>query len=96
MPGERFGEFVRLTREEYQALAGRYGEDAAREMIEILDNYKGASGKTYRSDYRAILSWVVHKYEEERRQPERGAKENPALQYPQRRYAPGELDDLFE
>jgi hypothetical protein len=28
-------------------------------MIKVLDNYKGASGKTYESDYRAILNWVI-------------------------------------
>ena len=34
-------------------------------MIEILDNYKGQNGKKYKSDYRAILNWVVKRYEEE-------------------------------
>ena len=37
-------------------------------MIEILDNYKGQSEKNrrkYDSDYRAILSWVVERFEEE-------------------------------
>ena len=34
-------------------------------MIEILDNYKGSKGKKYRSDYRAILNWVVNRYNEE-------------------------------
>jgi hypothetical protein len=34
-------------------------------MINALDNYKGAHGKKYASDYRAILSWVVGKYEEQ-------------------------------
>ena len=34
-------------------------------MIEILDNYKGAKGKRYKSDYRAILTWVVDRYNED-------------------------------
>lgn len=37
------------------------------DMIEILDNYKGADpGKRkYTSDYRAILSWVKKRWEED-------------------------------
>ena len=38
---------------------------ATKRMIEILDNYKGSSGKKYSSDYRAILNWVVGRYNEE-------------------------------
>ena len=34
-------------------------------MITVLDNYKGQSGKTYKSDYRAILNWVVERVQEE-------------------------------
>jgi hypothetical protein len=40
-------------------------EERVRRCIEILDNYKGAKGKKYRSDYRAILCWVIDKLEEE-------------------------------
>ncbi len=35
-------------------------------MLDILDNYKDASGKTYKSDYRAVLSWVVKRLEQDR------------------------------
>ena len=34
-------------------------------MIEILNNYKGSKGKKYKSDYMAILNWVVERYNEE-------------------------------
>lgn len=34
-----------------------------------FDNYKGSKGKTYKSDYRAILSWVADKVTKE--QPQR-------------------------
>lgn len=64
---ERYAEFVTMTNAEYQALVEKFGEQQTREMIEILDNYKGAKGKTYRSDYRAILSWVADKYNEKNR-----------------------------
>ena len=61
----KYAEFVTLTRDEYAKLCEEYGEDPAKRMIEILDNYKGAKGKKYKSDYRAILTWVVDRYNEE-------------------------------
>lgn len=61
-----YAEYVSLSETEYGALCKRYGKDAADKMIEILDNYKGADPerRKYVSDYRAILSWVVGRYEE--------------------------------
>mgnify|MGYP006901990299 FL=1 len=48
------------------SLVARLGsEDRTKRAIEILDNYKGATGKTYKSDYRAILNWVIGRLEEE-------------------------------
>lgn len=61
----KYAEFVSLTREEYAKLCEAHGEDGAKRMIEILDNYKGSSGKKYKSDYRTILNWVVDRYNEE-------------------------------
>lgn len=60
-----YAEFVTLTRDEYAKLCEQHGEQPAKRMIEILDNYKGSKGKRYKSDYRAILMWVVDKYNEE-------------------------------
>ena len=60
-----YAEYVSMTNAEYAALVERYGEQAAREMIDILDNYKGSNGKKYKSDYRAILSWVAGRWEEQ-------------------------------
>lgn len=58
-----FAEFVTLTQTEYDTLLTNLeSEQAVKECIAILDNYKGSSGKKYKSDYRAILSWVVDKY----------------------------------
>lgn len=62
---KKFGEFVSMTDTEFKALTDRFGEGPTREMIEALDNYKGSKGKRYKSDYRAILSWVVKRYEED-------------------------------
>jgi hypothetical protein len=50
-----------MTLEEYEKLCNTYGEDITKQCITILDNYKGANGKKYKSDYRAILNWVVDK-----------------------------------
>lgn len=57
-----FAENVKMTNTEFQALIARVKtEKRARRCIDILDNYKGSKWKTYKSDYRAILSWVVDK-----------------------------------
>uniref|UniRef100_A0A6M3IY07 DUF6291 domain-containing protein n=1 Tax=viral metagenome TaxID=1070528 RepID=A0A6M3IY07_9ZZZZ len=56
-----FAEFVLMTKTEHDALIAKYGKSQTEQMIEMLDNYKGSSGKKYKSDYRAILSWVVAK-----------------------------------
>ena len=56
-----FAEFVSMTNAEYEKLVSTYGKKSADQCIQTLDNYKGSSGKKYKSDYRAILSWVVDK-----------------------------------
>jgi len=69
-PKVQLAEFVSMTNAEYDALVERFGESDTKVMIEILDNYKGSSGRTYKSDYRAILSWVVHKLSETKKPKE--------------------------
>lgn len=75
----QYAEFVTMTEREYSSLCERVGERGAKRCIEILDNYKGASGKKYASDYRAILSWVIARYEEE---PEPEPEEPTVYDYP--------------
>ena len=60
-----FAEFVTMTNAEYDKLVSTYGKEFADQCINTLDNYKGSSGKRYRSDYRAILSWVVDKVQKD-------------------------------
>lgn len=55
---------VLLSDEEYKKLSERVGEEHVPELIDILDGYKEAHGATYKSDYRAILNWVIDKYNE--------------------------------
>ena len=63
---QKVSEFVSMTNAEYSALVAKLGETDARRCIEILDNYKGANGKSYKSDYRAILSWVTDRLNKEK------------------------------
>lgn len=78
----KYADFVSLTNAEYEALVAKLGEEGTRRCIEILDNYKGAKGKKYKSDYRAILNWVVERYEEEKRRKQRDKPKtnNPFLE----------------
>lgn len=55
----KYAEFVYMTEKEYKTLESNYGTSNTKNMIEKLNNYKGSKGKKYKSDYRAILSWVV-------------------------------------
>lgn len=61
---KQYAQSVTMTEAEYKSLTDLFTEPVAKEMIEILSNYKGSKGKKYKSDYRAILSWVVDAYKE--------------------------------
>ncbi|NLH52724.1 MAG: hypothetical protein GX459_07755, partial [Bacteroidales bacterium] len=58
---KKYAEYVSLTEEEYQKLCDEHTQANADLFIQILNNYKGAKGKTYKSDYLAILNWVIEK-----------------------------------
>lgn len=60
-----YAEFVRMTETSYNRLVELYGEPFTKACIERLDLYKGSNGKTYKDDYRAILSWVVKRVSED-------------------------------
>jgi hypothetical protein len=57
----QLAEFVKMKESEYNKLIEEHGKPLTDKMIQVLDNYKGANGKKYKSDYRAILNWVVDK-----------------------------------
>lgn len=61
---KHFADFVTMTNVEYEKLVNTYGKKFTDQCIEVLDNYKGSTGKKYISDYRAILSWVINKVKE--------------------------------
>ena len=95
-----YAEFVSLTEEEHQKLIDKHGEQKTKRMIEVLDNYKGANGKKYKSDYRAILSWVIDRVEKEKPQsrgdPNKINKKTDFQKFEQHSYTEDELDRLFE
>lgn len=66
---KKYGDNVYLSGEEFQKLTNAYGPVRVNQIIAKLDNYKGSSGKTYKSDYKAILSWVVKSVTEENKIP---------------------------
>lgn len=65
VPKKMYAENVKMTESEYNNLVERYSEEGARWMITKLDNYKAARGMAYKSDYRAILNWVVKEWQKE-------------------------------
>lgn len=60
----KYAEFVCMTEASHEKLLQAYGKPFTETCISELDNYKGAKGKTYKDDYRAILSWVVDRCKE--------------------------------
>ena len=51
-----YGEFVQLTKEQYQKLIEQFGENGAKEKIENLNIGIGSKGYKYTSHYHTILS----------------------------------------
>ena len=64
-PKKMYAENVKMTESEYKNLVEKYSEEGAQWMITKLDNYKAARGMVYKSDYRAILNWVVKEWQKE-------------------------------
>ncbi len=60
-PKTKYAESVRMYTQEFEELVSTYGKAFAEKLVVELNNYKLASGKTYKDDYRAILNWVVDK-----------------------------------
>lgn len=58
---KKYADFVYMKESDYQKLVEKYGQKATEKMIEVLDAYKGSTGRRYKDDYRAILMWVVDK-----------------------------------
>ena len=65
----KYADYVLMTDTQYATLTTEIGESGAKRCIEILDNYKGASGTKYKSDYHAIRNWVIKRWREEGEKP---------------------------
>ncbi len=74
-PKLKFADNVSLSVAEHAKLLDKYGTDATDKMIEKLDNFKGSGGKKYKSDYHAILTWVVDWWKKEGRDPDAARRE---------------------
>jgi hypothetical protein len=59
-----FRESVLLTQVQHDKLLEEHGKTALEWMLDKLNNQKLSSGKTYQSDYHAILNWVVAAYKQ--------------------------------
>lgn len=89
-----FADFVTMTNVEYERLVNTHGKKFVDQCIEVLDNYKGSNGKTYKSDYRAILSWVVDKVKEKQQEElKQHSKKTNFNNYEQREY--NDLEKLY-
>jgi len=54
----KYSDFVEMTEEEYEKLIENYGEETVQSYVDDLNNYKGSTGKKYKSDYLTILTWI--------------------------------------
>lgn len=88
-----FADFVTMTNAEHEKLVSTYGTEFTDQCIEILDNYKGSKGKEYKSDYRAILSWVVDEAKKRKQENKYNLKKTAYNDYNQRSYK--NLDGLY-
>lgn len=78
----QYAEFVKMKESEYNKLVEEHGEPLTKKMIEVLDNYKGANGKKYKSDYRAILNWVADKVKGEKNERyKQGGRKSDTSEY---------------
>lgn len=70
---------VKMTEDEYQKLIENYGEKITKMAIEKLSAYKMSTGKRYKSDYFAILNWVI---EEVTGKPREAIKKSVVIKCP--------------
>lgn len=89
-----FADFVSMTNAEHEKLVSTHGKDFVDQCITVLDNYKGSNGKTYKSDYRAILSWVIDKVKEQQAKNKKESNQTKNYNnYMQRQY--DNLNNLY-
>lgn len=104
IPKNEYAKMVTMTEKEYQDLLNTYGQQMTNQLIEQLSLYKQSKGKSYDSDYAAILYWVterVHELEKkDANYKDFKNRTNKNLQnrkpnFDQRDYPPGFFDSLY-
>ena len=53
-----YADNVAMTKQQFDGLCERHGEQYVKDMIDKLSNYKYSTGKKYKSDYHTILNWI--------------------------------------
>lgn len=86
-----FAKNVKMTETEFKKLSETHGGIITKLAIEKLDSYKGSTGKKYKDDYRAILSWVIKQVQKEIK--ENGATKTRAEQF---RETGAEVDEYID
>ena len=71
-----YAEHVTMLEKEYDKLVSQHGKVVTGKMIDILDAYKGSTGKSYVNDYQAIRSWVIKRYYKEDAMPDQVGPKN--------------------
>ena len=92
----KYADSVFLKKSEYEKLIERIGEEKTKKCIEKLDAYKDSKGKKYKSDYKAILNWVIDEIEKisVNGSPKNYIPSDPNLQW-ERNAKPGELEQYW-
>lgn len=91
---------VTMTEKEYNDLINDYGLDMTKQLIRQLSLYKQSKGKTYESDYAAILYWVTERVHEIEKKDAnykafKNKTNNRKSSFDQREYPPGFFDSLY-
>lgn len=98
---KEFASLVTMTEKEHQDLVNTYGNLMTDQLIEQLSLYKQAHGKSYDSDYAAILLWVTKRLREMEKEDAKYKefknknKVNSKPNFNQREYPPGFFDNLY-
>lgn len=100
---KQFAEKVFMEQKEYDDLLKEFGIDLTKQLIEQLNLYKMAKGKSYDNDYAAILRWVTTRMREIEKEQQsynnfknkQKSNKNQYSNYEQRKYSPEFLNSLM-
>jgi hypothetical protein len=59
-----YSDCVYLSKEEYQKIIEKHGQNLTDKAIELLNNYIQSSGKKYKSHYHTLLLWPMQRAQE--------------------------------